>query len=155
MRLRDMFKRAVIMSLIFMLVACSNKSTQKLSLCNNTPDDPFDWVKNLAQEKNFPGLAVAVGVKDEIIWTHGYGLADVAKAAPIDPETTKFRIGSTSKALTGFALARLSQDDALDLHGKLPCWGDTNSDRRASAWKCVCFFQQSIGHGQAKGDSFA
>ena len=110
-----MFKLAVTISLIFVLAACSNRTSQKLGVCNNTDGDPSSWVESLAQEKNFPGFAVAVGVKDEIIWTHGYGMADVAKAAPIDPETTKFRIGSTSKALTGFALARLAQDSTLDL----------------------------------------
>ncbi len=110
-----MFKLAVTISLTFLLAACSNKTSQKLGVCNNAYDDPSNWVESLAKEKNFPGLAVAVGVKDEIIWTYGFGYADVANAAPIDPETTKFRIGSTSKALTGFALARLAQEDAFDL----------------------------------------
>ena len=110
-----MFKLAVTISLTFVLAACSNKTSQTFGVCNNSEDDPSSWVENLAQEKNFPGFAVAVGVKDAIIWTHGYGVADVAKAVPIDPETTKFRIGSTSKALTGFALARLAQAERLDL----------------------------------------
>lgn len=110
-----MIKLAVSISLLSVLVACSNGTSPKLGVCNNAYDDPSSWVESLAQEKNFPGLAVAVGAKGEIIWTHGYGFADVTKAAPIDPESTKFRIGSTSKALTGFALARLAQDEALDL----------------------------------------
>jgi len=112
-----MIKLALTISLALSLVACSKTTSQTSSLCKNSQDDPGRWVEDLAIEKKFPGFAVAVGVKDEGVWTYGVGFADISNAQPIDPKTTKFRIGSTSKALTGFALARLVQDGAIDYEG--------------------------------------
>ncbi len=49
------------------------------------------------QTLHVPGMAIAVVKDDEVILTHGFGLADVESETPVTPETI-FPIGSCTKA---------------------------------------------------------
>jgi len=60
------------------------------------------------------GLQVAVGVDGKLVWSEGFGYADVARKVPVTAET-QFRIGSVSKPLTAAALALLYERGKLDL----------------------------------------
>jgi CubicO group peptidase (beta-lactamase class C family) len=55
-----------------------------------------------------------VAVNGRLVWTQGYGYADLELKVPVTPET-KFRIGSVSKSLTAAAVARLVQQGKLDV----------------------------------------
>jgi CubicO group peptidase (beta-lactamase class C family) len=60
--------------------------------------------------------ALVVVVKDgEVLIQKGYGYADVAKQAPVDPERTLFRIGSVAKLFTWTAVMQLVESGRLDL----------------------------------------
>ncbi len=60
--------------------------------------------------------AVVAVVKDgRVLYARGYGYDDVAKRKPIDPATSLFRIGSTSKLFTWTAVMQLVQQGKLDL----------------------------------------
>ena len=118
-----MMKQIAILCVSCVLVACANESSQEVGTCNEPKLDPSHLVERLAKEKSLPGIAVAVGVSDDIAWIYGHGYADIATAAPIDPEETKFRIGSTSRALTGFALAKIEQQEQLS---RSTCQYDTD-----------------------------
>jgi serine beta-lactamase-like protein LACTB len=61
-----------------------------------------------------PGLSLAVAVDGKIVYSEGFGFADLEERAPVWP-TTKFRIGSVSKPLTAIALAQLVEAGKLDL----------------------------------------
>jgi CubicO group peptidase (beta-lactamase class C family) len=61
-----------------------------------------------------PGLALAVAVDGKIVWSDGFGYADLEERVPARA-TTKFRIGSVSKPLTAAALMRLVEVGKLDL----------------------------------------
>lgn len=61
-----------------------------------------------------PGLALAVAVDGKIVYSEGFGFADLEERAPVWP-TTKFRIGSISKPLTAVGLMELVQSGKLDL----------------------------------------
>jgi serine beta-lactamase-like protein LACTB, mitochondrial len=65
-------------------------------------------------EQNVPGLSVAVGVGDHIIWAEGFGWADLDNKVPVAPET-RFKIGTTSVALTSAAVGMLLEQGHLDL----------------------------------------
>lgn len=66
------------------------------------------------QEKRYPGIAIAVSVDGETIWSEGFGYANLEQRVPIWP-TTKFRIGSISKPLTAAAIAQLVAEGKLDV----------------------------------------
>jgi CubicO group peptidase (beta-lactamase class C family) len=68
----------------------------------------------LLLEDNLPGLSVAVARHGEIVWTEGFGWADVEDRLPATPRT-QFRLGSVSKTLTAAALALLHERGRIDL----------------------------------------
>ncbi len=61
------------------------------------------------------GAVVAVVRNGEVLLVKGYGYSDVAKRAPVDPERTLFRPGSTSKLFTWTAVMQLVEQGKLDL----------------------------------------
>lgn len=68
----------------------------------------------LVEQANLPGLSVAVGIDGEVVWSEGFGYADVEHRLPVTP-LTRFRIGSVSKPLTATAIGLLYERGALDL----------------------------------------
>ncbi|HLA11740.1 MAG TPA: serine hydrolase domain-containing protein [Pyrinomonadaceae bacterium] len=68
----------------------------------------------LASEQKIPGLAIAVSVDNKIVWSEGFGFADLENRIPVTTKT-RFRIGSISKLLTAAAAAKLHEQGALDL----------------------------------------
>jgi serine beta-lactamase-like protein LACTB len=61
-----------------------------------------------------PGLALAVAVDGKIVYSEGFGYADLEERVPVWP-STKFRIGSISKPFTATALMQLVEAGKLDL----------------------------------------
>ena len=64
--------------------------------------------------RGYPGIAIAVSVDGETVWSEGFGYADLEHRVPMWP-SVKFRVGSISKSLTAAAAARLVEDGRLDL----------------------------------------
>ena len=71
-------------------------------------------VQGLIAERRIPGFAVAVAAKDHILWSDGFGYADVETQTPACPGTV-FRAASVSKVFTAAALGRLIQAYRIDL----------------------------------------
>ncbi|MCL4523728.1 MAG: beta-lactamase family protein [Acidobacteria bacterium] len=61
-----------------------------------------------------PGLSVAVAANGKIVWSEGFGFADLEKQTPVTT-ATRFRIGSISKSVTAAGLALLVERGKLDL----------------------------------------
>ena len=64
--------------------------------------------------RGIPGLSVAVAVDGQIVYSEGFGYADLEQRVPAWP-ATKFRIGSVSKSLTAVGLVQLVEQGKLDL----------------------------------------
>src|ERR671916_3166381 len=63
-----------------------------------------------------PGLSVS-GVKgDRLVWSRGFGFADLATASPATPRTSYLWFSMT-KIVTATALVRLAEEGKLDLDG--------------------------------------
>ena len=82
-----------------------------------------------------PGLALAVAVDGKIVYSEGFGYADLEERVPVWP-TTKFRIGSISKPLTATALMQLVEAGKLDLDAPVQKYvpsfpGQRRADHRA------------------------
>ena len=63
---------------------------------------------------DFPGLSVAVGVDGRIVWTEGFGWADIEQRVPVRP-SSKFRVGSVAKPMTAALLALIYEAGGIDL----------------------------------------
>src|SRR5467141_2353049 len=84
---------------------------------------PAEYAAIVAQERTLmcerlatriPGVQVAVAVNGKLVWSEGFGYADVERKRPVTRET-QFRIGSVSKPLTAAAVALLYEQGKLDL----------------------------------------
>lgn len=73
---------------------------------------------SLFREQGLPGLSVAVGVDGEVVWSEGFGWADIENRVPVTP-LTRMRIGSVSKSVTAAALAMLVEQGRLDLDAEV------------------------------------
>ena len=82
-----------------------------------------DQARRIAQktfdDEKFPGMAVAVSRGGELVWSEGFGYADIAERIPVDPARSLFRIGSVSKTLTAAGLMLLYQEGKIDLDAEI------------------------------------
>jgi CubicO group peptidase (beta-lactamase class C family) len=82
---------------------------------------PYAAAKEIADKqakewlaKGDPGLALAVAANGTLVYSEGFGYADLEERVPVWP-TTKFRIGSISKSLTAVGLMELVEAAKVDL----------------------------------------
>jgi CubicO group peptidase (beta-lactamase class C family) len=75
-----------------------------------------DFFAERMEAFDVPGAAFVLVKDGEIFLARGYGSADLANEIPVDPETTIFRIGSTSKLFTATAVMQLVEQGKIDLH---------------------------------------
>jgi CubicO group peptidase (beta-lactamase class C family) len=69
---------------------------------------------DFAAARRIPGLAVAIGRDGSVVWSHEFGVSDLALGTPVTGETV-FPLGSTSKPLTALLLGQLVDEGRLDL----------------------------------------
>jgi hypothetical protein len=57
-------------------------------------------------EQNLPGVSIAVGIGEGVVWAEGFGWRDVGTRTPVTP-ATRFNIGSASRVIASAAPASL------------------------------------------------
>ncbi len=65
-----------------------------------------------------PGVSIAVGVDQQLVWAEGFGYSNIENRAPVTP-LTKFRVGSIAKPMTSIAMALLYEEGLLDLDASI------------------------------------
>ena len=88
------------------------------SSCTPKPtpgDQAATLVNELMAETPAVGITVSVGVKGEIVWSQGFGYADLEQKVPVYPDRTRFRVGSVAKPMSAMAVAQLYEQGKLDL----------------------------------------
>ncbi|WP_242204840.1 serine hydrolase domain-containing protein [Aestuariivivens insulae] len=70
-------------------------------------------------KENIPGMAISVSKNGKLIWSQGFGYANLETQTKVSPKTTLFRIASISKPITAFALGLLADDGKIDLDESL------------------------------------
>jgi serine beta-lactamase-like protein LACTB, mitochondrial len=78
-----------------------------------------DSIEKLMKQRLIPGLAITVSVDGKVVWSQGFGFADLEQKVVVDPSKTKFRIGSISKALTASGLAKLYEGNKIILDSSI------------------------------------
>lgn len=62
-----------------------------------------------------PGMSVAIGYKNELIWTGTEGYSDILKKTPVKTDD-KFGIGSITKTFVARVILQLAEEGKIDLH---------------------------------------
>tara|TARA_R110002096_G_scaffold17522_3_gene60589 strand:+ start:7933 stop:8997 length:1065 start_codon:yes stop_codon:yes gene_type:complete len=71
--------------------------------------------KKFLRKQKIPGMSISVMQKGELIWSEGFGYAKRKPKVKINPSETIFRIASISKSITAVMLAKLVDDNIIDL----------------------------------------
>jgi D-alanyl-D-alanine carboxypeptidase len=72
------------------------------------------WITATTRQREQPGLSIGVVYDQELIWSKGYGFADLARKVPATPSTV-YRIASISKLFTSTAVMQLRDAGKLRL----------------------------------------
>lgn len=72
------------------------------------------WAEGQLRHRGLPGMAVGVVWDQQLVWSQGFGWADIAKQTPMTPQT-RFRIASHSKLFTATAIMQLREGGRLRL----------------------------------------
>jgi CubicO group peptidase (beta-lactamase class C family) len=72
------------------------------------------WLEGQIAYRGLPGIAVGVVSDQELVWSRGFGFADVKAKVPMSP-ATKFRMASHSKVFTATAIMQLREQGKLRL----------------------------------------
>ncbi len=107
--------------LLFTIVACKQGES-------NTDSDPIltkhqlhaidSICEHFIAKGNTVGLALGLAQNDSILFTKGYGLANLSTKSPITPETI-FPIASVSKFITALITMKLVEDGKCSLDDKV------------------------------------
>jgi uncharacterized protein (TIGR02246 family) len=94
-----------------------NNSTQTSELNPKDLETLLDPIFSERMEKlHIPGAAIAVVKDGKILFTKGYGVADIEKKTPVIPDKTIFRIGSITKVFTATAVMQLADSGRINLN---------------------------------------
>ncbi len=71
-------------------------------------------ILNYKEKEDLPGVSVSISYNDALIFSEGFGYADLENKIPVIPSKTKFDIGSVTKTITIASLARLAETDSIN-----------------------------------------
>jgi D-alanyl-D-alanine carboxypeptidase len=72
------------------------------------------WMDGQLAYRGIPGVAVGVVYDQQLVWSKGFGFADVKNRVPMTPQV-KFRIASHSKMFAAVAIMQLREEGKLQL----------------------------------------
>jgi D-alanyl-D-alanine carboxypeptidase len=111
---------AAISALLATAVSAQSASRPAIANVANDPDvlgaeRLFSaWIEGQIAYRGLPGIAVGVVSDQDLVWSRGFGFADVKNKVPMTP-STKFRMASHSKLFTATAIMQLREDGKLRL----------------------------------------
>lgn len=113
MRKNDKFSfKKVSLLVVFTAIFCFSAYSQ--SEYQDAIEKSRKIIAETMAKQNIPGLSIAVAVDGKIIWSEGFGFADLENQLRVTPQT-RFRIASVSKPFTAAAMAKLYEQGKLDL----------------------------------------
>jgi len=76
------------------------------------------WSANRVASRGQPGLSIGVVLGNHLVWSRGYGFADLEHKTPATPRTL-YRIGSITKTFTAVSILQLRDAGKLQLDDPL------------------------------------
>jgi len=73
-----------------------------------------EFITEIMETSHLPGLAACIVKNDGIVWSKGYGWANIEQRIPMSPDTL-MNIGSISKTVTATAVMQLWEQGRFDL----------------------------------------
>ena len=154
--LRRSFVPAALLVVLFVAAfSATSQTPAKSPFAPTSLADAIERSRELVKSQiapKVPGLSVAVAADGKIVWSEGFGFADVENKVPAGA-STRFRIGSVSKSVTAAGLMLLVERGKLDLDAPVQKYVPDFPDKGA-----VITTRQLAGHlagiRHYKGDEF-
>ena len=114
---------AMMKASVFVILALSLTSSSLNAQTPNPGDDPdvqgairlfSAWLDGQLTWRELPGVAVGVVADQKLVWSQGFGYADIAAERPMTRDT-RFRMASHSKLFTATAIMQLREQGKLRL----------------------------------------
>jgi CubicO group peptidase (beta-lactamase class C family) len=105
-----------------------------MAACGDTPAEPVSvpplealqgfeaQLDSIRVELRIPGMAAAISQRDEIVWSRGFGVADVETGRPAT-DTTSFPVASVTKSVAAIVLMQLVEQGLVDLDDPISDYG--------------------------------
>ena len=100
---------------LFLIACCFGCSNDNESEYRSAIEKSKQLLDSIRIAQQIPGIDAAVAIDGKIVWSEGFGYADLEHEVKVIPGVTKFRIGSVSKPLTSAALGKLIDAGKIDL----------------------------------------
>jgi len=110
---RIMRKFFVVIPFLFIFYPCFSQHGEIANIKQLT-----DSIQAIVKEQHIPGLMVGITTKDSVIFSGGFGYADVKAKRPVNSETL-FRMGSITKMFVSLAILKLVEEGKLSLDDEL------------------------------------
>lgn len=115
MKNNNLNKSKIIFSLfVFLFSCCFSVYSQLPQKYKKAVEQSRKIITDTMNQQKIPGLSIAVAVDGKIIWSEGFGFADLENQIRVASQT-RFRIASVSKPFTAAAMAKLYEQGKLDL----------------------------------------
>ncbi len=93
------------------------KSSNEINLNSSSVSNFFDdFVPTYINEMNMAGMTISAVQNDTILFSKGYGYANIEQNKLVDSNRTLFRIASISKVITMIGIMQLVEQGLIDLH---------------------------------------
>ena len=107
-----MYRKIITRISIALLVFSTNAKAQS-QLSNSVQFEIETFAESFLSQTKVPGLSMAVSKEGDIIYSKGFGYANIEENIKMDP-TIRLRTASVAKLITATALAKLASEGKLD-----------------------------------------
>lgn len=110
--------RFVVFLMVLLLSACATVPKRPAHIPANDYQYTIDYatwlINKTVRREKIPGMSIAIVDDQQVIWSSGFGFADVEKKLAATPQTL-YRAGSITKLLTATAIMQLHERGLLDI----------------------------------------
>lgn len=144
----------------FMVAACGAILGAIVGCRGTGRDDELNaFIERVLRDVNAPGFCGAIVQGDRLLWSAGFGWADVRGRLPMSPDTVQ-NIGSISKTVTATAVMQLWEEERFqlddDVSDHLPYRvRNPRFPDDAITFRQLLTHRSSITDGPAYGESYA
>ena len=113
----------------------ANREPDYANLAVATVADLERELEALRERLGVPGMATAIAVGDHVVWSHGFGWANVERRMRVNPDTTSFHLASVTKPYTATLVLQLADEGRLDLDSPVSDFGvDAPGSQEVRVW---------------------
>lgn len=118
-------------SILFVLGAACGAACAQSVPSEPLLEDLDALLAEFVEASRTPGIAMTIHDDAGLVYSGSAGYANLESLNPVDPATTMFRIGSTSKTLTSYAVALLHERGQLDIDEPIQTYVPSFPEKRS------------------------